>query len=206
MKVLVACEYSGRVRQAFRSRGHEAYSCDLIESEDNSPHHFIGDALYACQDYNWDLLIAHPPCTFLANSGAKHLYNADGNSNVERLEQMHQAAAFFRALWQQPIGKICIENPIMMLKARELIGCGKPTQVFQPYNFGHMESKQTCLWLKGLPRLFGTKQVYKEMLLLPEKERNKVHWASPGPNRWKDRSRTYQGVADAMGIQWGSWK
>lgn len=206
LRVLVACEYSGRVREAFRRLGHDAWSCDLLPSEDDSASHIIGDVLDLLH-LRWDLMIAHPPCTYMANSGAKHLYLGmkKGNGrNEERWAKMAEAAAFFRRLWTADIPYIAIENPVMVGHALELVG-ENFTQSIQPWQFGHKEVKRTCLWLKGLPPLVETDNVYDEMMALPYGERAKVHYASPGPDRWKERSRTYQGIADAIAHQWGSW-
>ena len=199
MKVLVACEYSGRVREAFRALGHEAWSCDLLPSEDNSPWHCQVDALELA--YNkaneWDLMIAHPPCTFLTNSGVSWLHK-----DPSRWSKLDDGAAFFKLLLDAPIPKIAVENPIMHKYAKERIGGIRQSQVIQPWMFGHMEQKATCLWLKGLPLLQPTNIVRGEMMLLPKRDRNRMHYCPPGPDRWKERSRTFQGIADAMATQW----
>jgi hypothetical protein len=186
MRVLVACEYSGRVREAFRARGHGAWSCDLLEAEDGSPHHIQGDALEAI-GRGWDLLIAHPPCTHLAVSGARHFEakRADG--------RQQEAIDFFLALAHAPIPRIAIENPVCIMSSiwRE------PDQTIQPWWFGHGETKATCLWLKGLPPLIPTRIVAGR--------HPRVHLMPPGPDRWKERSRTYEGVAEAMAQQWGGY-
>ncbi len=188
MKILVACEYSGRVRQAFRDRGHDAYSVDLFEdAEDGSLYHYKADALSMVYDmgYEWDLLIAHPPCTDLAVSGARHFAakRADG--------RQQRALEFVKALMDAPVPMICIENPISIIST----AIRKPDQIIQPWMFGHGETKATCLWLKGLPKLTPTDIV--------EGREARVHRMAPSPTRWKDRSRTYQGIADAMAAQWG---
>lgn len=212
LRVLVACEYSGRVREAFRRLGHDAWSCDLLPSEDDSPHHIQGDVLpilgansyYTQNRYHWDLMIAHPPCTYMANSGAKHLYlgmKKENGRNEDRWSRMAEAAAFFCKLLNADIPYIAIENPVMVGHALDLVGQNF-TQSIQPWQFGHKEVKRTCLWLKGLPALSPTDNVYDEMMALPYSERAKVHYASPGPDRWKERSRTYQGIADAIAHQW----
>ena len=146
MKVLIACEYSGRVRGAFRDLGHDAWSCDLLESEDQSPYHIVGDALSAALDRTWDLMIAHPPCTHLAVSGARHFQakKADG--------RQQEAIDFFLALARLPIPRIAIENPVCIMSSI----WRKPDQTIQPWMFGHGETKATCLWLKGLPHLVPT--------------------------------------------------
>jgi len=196
MRVLVACEYSGRVREAFRKRGHDAWSCDLLESEDGSPFHFQMDVLELLEGselpgikgwvrYPWDLIIAHPPCTDLAVSGARHFAEKIADGRQEK------ALGFVRDLMNAPALQICIENPISVISSK----IRKPDQIIQPWQFGHGETKATCLWLKGLPKLIPTDIV--------EGREAKVHKMAPGPNRWKDRSRTYQGIADAMAKQWG---
>lgn len=204
MKILVACEYSGRVRDAFRRRGHDAWSCDLLPTEADPSFHYqcpIEDVL----GESWDLMVAHPPCTYLANSGAKHLYlgaKKENGRDENRWTQMREAAKFFRSLLEADIPKIAIENPVMLGYANDLIG-RKFTQSIQPWQFGHMEVKRTCLWLKNLAPLVPTNDVYEEMMRLPYKERAKVHYAAPGIDRWKSRSRTFSGVAEAMAEQWG---
>lgn len=197
MRVLVACEYSGRVRDAFSARGHYAVSCDILETESAGNHHKgdIEEILY--QD--WDLLIAHPPCTYLANSGVQHLHK-----DPERWAQLDDGAAFFKLLLNaNHIPKRCIENPIMHKYGKERIGGIKQSQVIQPWMFGHMEQKATCLWLHGLDLLKPTNIVKDEMMLLPKNERERLHYLPPSENRWRERSRTYQGIADAMAAQWG---
>jgi hypothetical protein len=194
MNVLVACEFSGVVRSAFRSAGHDAYSCDLLEAEDGSPWHIRGDVVQVLGD-GWDLLIAHPPCTYLANSGVRWLYKGGrGNMpDVDRWQAMRAAAAFFNRLRGSPIPRVAVENPIMHRHARQLIGMAD--QTVQPWMFGHGETKATCLWLRKLPPLEPTDVV--------EGRRPRVHHASPSPDRWKERSRTLPGLAAAMVAQWG---
>ncbi len=184
MRVLVACEYSGRVRDAFARRGHTAVSCDLLPSD--SPHgwHIQGDVL-ALLDKGWDLMIAHPPCTHLAVSGARH-FAAKKASGVQ-----DEALDFVRALLTAPIEKIALENPVSIISSR----IRKPDQTIQPWQFGHGETKATCLWLKGLPKLIPTNVV--------DGRENRVHRMPPSADRWKLRSTTYQGIADAMASQWG---
>lgn len=194
MKVLVACEYSGRVRDAFRRRGHDAWSCDLLPAEDDSPFHIQGDVLPVLED-GWDLMIAHPPCTYLAVSGLHWNKRVTG-----RAEKTEEALDFVLLLMGAPVPRIAVENPVSCISSR----IRKPDQIIQPYWFGHPESKKTCLWIKGLRPLKPTK-----VLVLPECG----HWENqtasgqnrlaPSPDRWKDRSRTYQGIADAMAVQWG---
>lgn len=188
MRVLVACEYSGRVREAFRARGHDAWSCDLLPSEDDSPHHMQGDVMGLFRGRPWDLMIAHPPCTHLAVSGARHFEakRADG--------RQQEAIDFFLSLARAPVPLIAIENPVCVMSSV----WRKPDQVLHPWQYGHGETKATCLWLKGLPPLIPTDIV--------EGRETRVHRMPPGPNRWKERSRTYQGIADAMAAQWGSYE
>lgn len=192
----MGCEFSGIVREAFRKLGHEAYSCDLLPAEDGSANHYQGDVLDVL-GMGWDLMIAHPPCTYLANSGNKHLY-----LEADRFEKRAQAAEFFKALLHADIPGIAIENPIMR-RAIETVG-RKQDQVIQPWMFGHKEMKATCLWLFNLPKLRATRNVGPP----PKDKRERAKWArvhraSPGPDRWKERSRTLQGIADAMAAQWG---
>ena len=190
MRLLVACEYSGRVRDAFIAKRHDAMSCDLLPTDVPGPH-YQGDVMDIIGD-GWDMMIAHPPCTYLCNSGVRWLHTQDG-----RWEKMRDAAEFFRGLLTSRWGfipKICIENPVMHGYAKDIIG-ENFTQSIQPWQFGHGEVKRTCLWLSGLPPLVPTNVV--------EGREPKVHHASPGPDRWKLRSTTYQGIADAMADQWG---
>lgn len=180
MRVLVACEYSGRVRDAFCALGHDAMSCDLLPTEVPGPH-YQGDVRDVLGD-RWDLMIAHPPCTHLAVSGARYFFRKER----EQLE----ALDFVRLLLSAPIPRIALENPVSIISSR----IRKPDQVIQPWQFGHGETKATCLWLRGLPLLTPTNVV--------EGRDNRVHRMPPGPDRWKERSRTYQGIADAMAAQW----
>jgi len=196
MRVLVACEYSGAVRDAFLRAGHYAASCDLLPSD--SP---LGDH-YQCSvldilDHGWDLMIAHPPCTYLSNSGVTWLHR-----DPSRWEKMRDGARFFKALLDCDIPRKCVENPIQHKYAREIIG-RKQTQIVQPWMFGHMEQKATGLWLDNLPPLLPTKDVKAEMMLLPKKDRERLHYLPPSPDRWKIRSTTFQGIAEAMAEQWG---
>lgn len=212
LRVLVACEYSGRVRNAFRALGHDAWSCDLLPSEDDSPHHWVGDVSEVIAEtkfgiWQWDIVIAHPPCTYLANSGAKHLYRGmkkENGPNEDRWQKMRDGAHFFRRMLDCGAPFVAVENPVMLGHAATLIGQDF-TQSIQPWQFGHMEVKRTCLWLKNLPPLVPTRNVYDEMMKLPYGERAKVHHASPGPDRWKERSRTYAGIAEAMASQWSAY-
>ena len=197
MKVLIACEYSGRVRQAFEKRGHTVLSCDFEPAEDGASNHYQGDVRDVLYE-GWDLMVAHPPCTYLANSGVSHL------KDPARWADLEAGAAFFKLLLNAPIPKKAIENPIMHKYAKERIGGIKQTQVIQPWMFGHMEQKATCLWLVGLPKLRETCNLREEMMVLTTpQERQRLHYLPPSPTRWKERSRTYQGIASAMGAQWG---
>jgi len=198
VRVLVGCEFSGVVREAFRKRGHEAWSCDLLDTEiKDGGGHIIGDVLEAIKTEKWDLLIAHPPCTYLTNSGVRWLHTEPG-----RWDKMEEGVRFFKALLTADIEKICIENPIPHGYAAALLG-EKYTQIIQPWQFGHPEQKATCLWLKNLPPLKETNNVKEEMMRLSKKERQKVWMASPGKDRWKIRSRTYTGIAEGMAQAWG---
>lgn len=199
MKVLVACERSGVVRQAFRDKGHDAWSCDLAPAEDNSAFHFQQDVLEILYDACWELLIAHPDCTYLANSGVHWLHK-----QPDRWDKMIAAALFFRTLLCAEIAHICVENPVIHKYALEHIG-QKYTQTIQPYQFGHAESKRTCLWLKGLPPLRPTKIMTKPAC---------GHWNNqtpsgqnklgPSADRAMKRAKTYRGIADAMAGQWSA--
>jgi site-specific DNA-cytosine methylase len=192
VKVLVACEYSGVVRDAFIRAGHEATSCDLLPSDSDFGPHIEGDVLEVINQ-GWDLMIAHPPCTDLAVSGARHFA-------AKRADGRQQAALdFVRALLDAEIPRIALENPVSIISSR----IRKPDQIIQPWMFGHPETKATCLWLKGLNPLVETDNVYEHMLTLPRAERNRVHYMSPGPERWKLRSTTFTGIAAAMADQWG---
>ena len=192
MKVLVACEYSGIVRNAFKDKGHDAWSCDLLPTEQPSKKHIEGDVLPILND-GWDLIIAHPPCTHLSVSGAARW--------AEKVADGRQPAAikFVETIWDSECPRICIENPVGALSSRSKLG--KATQYVQPYEFGHAEQKKTGFWLKGLPKLVGTK--YIDVTGLPDKQRQRLHWLPPSEDRWKIRSRTFQGIADAMADQWG---
>jgi hypothetical protein len=180
MKVLIACEFSGIVRDAFENKGHEATSCDLLPSE-LFGEHIQGNVLHHL-DEGWDLMIAHPPCTHLAVSGARWF--------KDKQQEQREAIDFFMALVNAPIPKICVENPISIMSTVYR----KPDQIIQPWWFGHGETKATCLWLKGLPKLIPTEIV--------EGRTPRVHYESPGKNRWKNRSRTLSGIAEAMAEQW----
>lgn len=203
LRVFIGCESSGVVRRAMRALGHDAWSCDLMPSEDNSEFHYIGD-VFDYLDGEWDLGIFHPPCTYMANSGSKHLYKGmkkENGKNLKRWRLMREGAQFFKALWESDIPKVAVENPVMLGYAQRIIGA-KPSQVIQPYQFGHPEQKATCLWLRGLPNLVETNNVYDEMMLLPRNQRERVHMMPPGPDRWRERSRTFEGIGAAMALQW----
>lgn len=183
LRVLVACEFSGVVRRAFRGYGHDAWSCDIEPAEDGGSHHFRCDVREVL-GMGWDVMIAHPPCTHLAVSGARWFKDKQG--------EQAEALAFVRMLMEQDIPRIAIENPVSIISSR----IRKPDQIIQPWQFGHGETKATCLWLKNLPPLMPTDVV--------SGREPRVHYASPGPDRWKVRSRTYLGIADAMAKQWGA--
>lgn len=181
-RVLVACEFSGIVRDAFRERGHDAWSCDLLESERGPEFHIRGNVLNWF-DLDWDLMIAHPPCTHLAVSGARWF--------AEKRVEQAEALEFVRALLDAPIPRIALENPVSVISSH----IRKPDQIIQPWQFGHDETKATCLWLKGLPPLVPTAIV--------DGREARVHRMPPGPDRWRERSRTFPGIARAMADQWG---
>ena len=195
MKILIACEFSGVVRNAFNERGHEAVSCDFLPSETPGPHH-QGD-VREIMNQPWDMMIAHPPCTYMANSGAKHLYigmKRENGINPERWANMVESAEFFRMLWDLPISRIIIENPIMLGCAKNIVG-SKQSQTIQPWQHGHGETKATCLWLRGLPLLMPTHIVPGRI--------PRVHFMPPSTERWKMRSTTLPGIARAFAEQWG---
>ena len=183
MRVLIACEYSGTVRDAFIARGHEALSCDILPTERPGPH-YQGNVLDILRD-GWDLMVAHPPCTHLAISGARHFAQkqADGRQVA--------ALDFVRLLLAAPISRICLENPVSIISTR----IRKPDQIIQPWQYGHGETKTTCLWLQGLPHLAPTNVV--------EGRSNRIHMMPGSKDQAKKRSKTYQGIADAIAAQWG---
>ena len=181
MKVLIACEYSATVRDAFRAKGHDAWSCDLLPTDGDARWHVQGDVFDIITD-GWDLMVAHPPCTHLSVSGARWF--------KDKLVEQAEALDFVRRLLDASIPRIALENPISIISSR----IRKPTQIIQPWQFGHGETKATCLWLKNLPPLVSTKVV--------DGREARVHKMAPSPDRWKERSRTYQGIADAMASQW----
>lgn len=185
MKVLIGCEFSGVVRRAFRAQGHNAWSCDILPSEDGSPYHLIGDVRSVLDTHHgWDLGIFHPPCTHLAVSGARWF--------KEKRREQEEALEFVRLLLDAPIGRIALENPVSIISTK----IRRPDQIIQPYHFGDPFKKTTCLWLKNLPLLVHTNDLG---------DGEQACWKEPpGPDRWKKRSRTYQGIANAMASQWGS--
>lgn len=182
MRVLVACEFSGVVRRAFAARGHDAWSCDLVAAEDGGTTHHVGDCL-GLIGRGWDLMIAHPPCTHLAVSGARWF--------KEKLSEQAAALDFVRALMSAPVDRIAVENPVSIISSR----IRKPDQIVQPWQFGHGETKTTCLWLKNLPRLVPTSIV--------DGREGRVWRMPPSQERARERSRTYAGIAAAMAEQWG---
>jgi hypothetical protein len=198
VRVLIACEFSGVVRDAFRERGHDAVSCDLLPTERPGPH-VQGDVLDLLGD-GWDLMVAHPPCTYLANSGVRWLYGGRGTvRDPERWARMEEAAGFFAALLRAPIARIAVENPVMhsygRLAIHEAGGLAGTVQTVQPWQFGHGEVKATQLWLRGLDWLQPTDVV--------DGRHPRVHRLGPSPDRWRERSRTFTGLAAAMADQWG---
>ena len=182
MRVLVGCEFSGVVRKAFRDLGHDAWSCDLLPAEDGSPFHLQCDVRDVLAD-GWTLAIFHPPCTHLAVSGARWF--------AEKSTEQAAALDFVRLLLAAPVPHIALENPVSIISSR----VRKPDQIIQPWQFGHGETKATCLWLKNLPPLLPTNIV--------DGREARVHKMPPGPNRWRERSRTFTGIAAAMADQWG---
>lgn len=198
MRVLIGCEFSGIVRRAFAALGHDAWSCDFLPAEDGSNQHLIGDV----RDYlhlGWDLLaVFHPPCTRLCNSGVRWLHKPpQGKSKEQMWHDLDDAVALFSDLWNARIDKICIENPVMHKHAKARIKNYVPfTQSVQPWQFGHGETKRTCFWLKNLPKLKPTKIV--------EEREQRIFKLPPSADRWKIRSKTYPGIAEAMANQWGA--
>lgn len=194
MKVLVACEYSGVVRDAFRAQGHDAWSCDILPTDSPSPYHYRGDVRDLLYN-NWDLLIAHPPCTYLSNAGARFLY-PKGKLNRERLKLGMEAKKFFMLLYNADIPRIAVENPT----PSTVFGLPRYTQVIQPYEFGHPVQKRTCLWLKNLPPLKPTRVVKN-----PQSSKVPGNWFNKGgKDRQKNRAKTFEGIAKAMASQWGA--
>lgn len=203
MNVLVGCERSGIIRQAFRAAGHNAWSCDLAPAEDGSKFHYRMDVFAALRVRKWDLFIVHPECRYLANSGALRLYKNGKKCNgkdLARWAAMRKAARFFKRCLNVDVPKVCVENPIMHKHARTLVGCSS-TQSIQPWQFGEDASKRTCLWLRGLPLLAATKIIKKKQYAnqTPSGQNN----LGPSPERPMLRARTYPGIATAMAAQWG---
>jgi site-specific DNA-cytosine methylase len=184
-KVLIACEYSGTVRDAFLRLGHEALSCDLLPTEVPGPHY--QGSVFDVIHYPWDLMIAHPPCTHLSVSGARHFASKQLDG------RQHAAVSFFLKLAKADIPRIAIENPVCVMSSLYR----KPDQTVQPWQFGHGETKATCLWLKGLPPLRPTNEVAGREA--------RIHKMPPSEDRWKERSRTFSGIAQAMAEQWGAF-
>ena len=192
MRVLIACEYSGVVRDAFTRAGHEAVSCDLLPTDSPGPH-YKSDIEDVIGYSHWDLMIAHPPCTHLAVSGAAW-FKEKRKSGVQQ-----KALAFVQMLMDADIDKICVENPVSIVSTK----IRKPDQIIQPWMFGHKETKATCLWLKGLPKLTPVTDLKAETMALPKNQRMRLHYLPPSEDRWKLRSTTFTGIADAMASQWG---
>lgn len=194
MRILVACEYSGKVREAFRKLGHDAWSCDLLPADDDSEYHIQGDVLEVL-DQDWDMMIGFPPCTHLAASGARWFAakRADG--------RQQQGIDFFMALANADIPMIALENPVGIMSTE----WRKPDQIIQPWQHGHEATKTTCLWLKGLPELQPTNIVSKGERHVTKGGKSLPKWYNlpPSKDRWKIRSETFQGIADAMAQQWG---
>lgn len=195
MRVLVACEFSATVRDAFRARGHDAWSCDLLPTEGDPEFHIQGDVLEWLEfDAPWDMMIAHPPCTYLANSGVRWLYDKNSGRAAQRWSALEESVQFFEALLNADIPRICIENPIQHKHCQ----ISKPDQIVQPWQFGDNETKAVCLWLKNLPKL------EVPVAEKPADVNARVWRMPPGPDRQKERSRFFKGIASAMAEQWGS--
>jgi len=202
MKILIACEYSGGVRDAFIKQGHDAISCDLLPTDVDGPH-YQGSVTDILND-GWDLMIAHPPCTYLAVSGNRWLYNKDKSRNEERWKNREEGLDFVRTLMNAPIDRIVIENPVSCISSE----IRKPDQIIQPWQFGDEAQKTTCLWLKNLPKLKPTKIVGKGEMVTYKSGNKMPKWYAeafklPKAERQKLRSKTFQGIADAMAKQWG---
>jgi len=193
MRVLVACEESGIVRDAFRAQGHDAWSCDLQECSGDDRFHYRHNVIDVMAD-GWDMMIGHPPCTYMANSGVRWMYGDDGSQDNGRRRKCARASNFFYALWESNIPLICLENPI----PHRYAGLPHYTQCVQPWQFGDNFSKATCLWLQGLPPLVPS------VLRKPDSVAHACHLEPPGPDRAKNRSKTYPGIAAAMALQWGT--
>ena len=192
MRILIACEYSGTSRRAFAARGHDVWSCDLLPADDGSPNHIQGDVL-PILNQGWDMMICHPPCTHLAVSGARWF--------KDKKQQQEEALDFVRALLDEPIPRIALENPVSIISSR----IRKPDQIIQPWMFGQEATKTTCLWLKNLPHLVPTNVVGKGGRHITKSGRSLPKWYNlpPSEDRWKIRSTTFTGIAEAMAEQWG---
>jgi len=213
LRVLIGCEESGVVRRAFRALGHDAYSCDLLPPRDGSLHHIMGDVhkvLGRTYKGYWDLAIFHPPCKFLALCQAWRknpsradaaIHNLDPFDTTWRLQQRAKAVKFATDLWTSDIKHIALEQPKSMLSTL----MAPKSQTIHPWQFGHPELKETWLWLKNLPALIPTDDVYDEMMALPKNKRERCFYSSPGANRSRDRSETYEGIANAMASQWSEY-
>lgn len=202
MRVLIACEFSGTIRDKFSEKGHDAWSCDLLDSECHG-NHYKG-SVFSIIDDGWDLMIAHPPCTYLAVSGNRWLYNKDGTKNQKRWDKRWDALDFVWKLMKADIPKICIENPVSCISSE----IRKPDQIIEPYMFGDEAQKATCLWLKGLPRLRATKIVGRGEFVYSKSGNKMAKWYNDAFNyskqlRQKIRSKTFDGMAQAMADQWG---
>ena len=228
LKVLVACEFSGTVRNAFLARGHDAWSCDLLPSLDGSNRHIRGDVRHYLNE-RWDLLmVAHPPCTRLCNSGVRWLSEPPGKLTAEHYraaeimayqgmdreqrlafmwDKLREGAALFSDLWNAPIPQIAVENPVMHEHAKRLIlNYREFAQSVQPHEFGEPELKRTCLWLRNLPKLVPTNRLVVPAVGTPERKQwSRVHNASPSADRWRERSKFFAGIAAAMADQWAGW-
>jgi len=195
MKVLIACEYSGTVRDAFIAKGHDAVSCDILPTDSDGPH-IVGDCMDIIK-HGWDLIIMHPPCTALTVAG-NSTYGEGKDKYPTRLDSVKWTTELWK-LAKANATKVALENPVGVL--RRLGNMPKP-QYIQPYEFGHLEQKKTCLFLHGLDHLEPTNNVYDEMMLLPKAERERLFYLPPSPDRWKIRSTTFTGIAKAMAEQW----
>ena len=212
MKILVACEESQAITKEFRALGHEAYSCDILPCSGGHPEWHLQGDVFGFIDQGWDLMVAHPPCTFLSVSGARHLYNKDGSANRERYENQFKALEFVKKLMDADIPRIAIENPVSVISSQ----IRKPDQIVQPWMFGDSASKTTCLWLKNLPKLVATNVVEKgEFKEWIDKKTGKVKrqatWyydalinAKTPEERRSLRSKTFKGIAQAIASQWGN--
>ena len=192
MKMLVACEFSGTVREAFAKKGWDAWSCDLLPTDIPSNKHIQDDCLKVIASQSWDLIIGHPPCTYLTVSNSKNWAKLQANGKQQ------EAIDFALAIWDADCPRICVENPVGALSTRSRMG--KPSQYVQPFMFNHPEQKKTGLWLKGLPNLIPTNII--DVSGLPKKDVQRLHYLPPSKDRWKLRSKTYQGIANAMADQW----